>query len=115
MKRFSKLKKAAAAILGAALMLTSLSVPAFAADPVIDTTKKGSITINKYEGDDKSKPLEGVEFTIYQIGNFVQTEGTSTELKITSPVEGVTEINSETKYEDIKTAVDKACWSSTCC
>lgn len=108
MKRFSKLKKAAAAILGAALMLTSLSVPAFAADPVIDTTKKGSITINKYEGDDKSKPLEGVEFTIYQIGNFVQTEGTSTELKITSPVEGVTEINSETKYEDIKTAVDKA-------
>ena len=53
MKRFSKLKKAAAAILGAALMLTSLSVPAFAADPVIDTTKKGSITINKYEGDDK--------------------------------------------------------------
>ena len=30
MKRFSKLKKAAAAILGAALMLTSLSVPAFA-------------------------------------------------------------------------------------
>ena len=113
MKRFSKLKKAAAAILGAALMLTSLSVPAFAAetaDPVIDTTKKGSITINKYEDqkDDTSKPLEGVEFTIYQIGEFEQKEGTSTELKITSLVDGVEDINSETKYEDIKTAVDQA-------
>lgn len=113
MKRFSKLKKAAAAILGAALMLTSLSVPAFAtetADPVIDTTKKGSITINKYEDekDDTSKPLEGVEFTIYQIGEFDQTEGTSTELKIESLVTGVNEINSETKYEEIKEAVDKA-------
>ncbi len=113
MKRFSKLKKAAAAILGAALMLTSLSVPAFAtemANPVIDTTKKGSITINKYEGqkDDTSKPLEGVEFTIYQIGEFEQKEGTPTELKITSLVDGVEDINSETKYEDIKTAVDQA-------
>lgn len=113
MKRFSKLKKAAAAILGAALMLTSLSVPAFAtemADPVIDTTKKGSITINKYEGqkNDMSKPLEGVEFTIYQIGEFEQEEGTSTELKITSLVDGVKDINSETKYENIKIAVDKA-------
>lgn len=113
MKRFSKLKKAAAAILGAALMLTSLSVPAFAAetaDPVIDTTRMGSITINKYEGkkDDTSKPLEGVEFTIYQIGKFEQKEGTSTELKITSLVAGVEDINSETKYEDIKTAVDQA-------
>ena len=111
MKRFSKLKKAAAAILGAALMLTSLSVPAFAAetaDPVIDTTKKGSITINKYEGNNMSKPLPGVEFTIYQIGEFEQKEGTSTELKIKSLVAGVKDINSETKYEDIKTAVDKA-------
>lgn len=111
MKRFSKLKKAAAAILGAALMLTSLSVPAFAtetADPVIDTTKKGSITINKYEGSNTDKPLPGVEFTIYQIGTFEQKEGTPTELKITSLVEGVTEINSQTKYENIKTAVDKA-------
>lgn len=113
MKRFSKLKKAAAAILGAALMLTSLSVPAFAtetADPVIDTTKKGSITINKYEGqkDNTSKPLEGVEFTIYRIADLEQKEGTSTELKITSLVAGVKDINSETKYEDIKTEVDKA-------
>lgn len=113
MKRFSKLKKAAAAILGAALMLTSLSVPAFATEteaPVIDTTKNGSITINKYEGekDDTSKPLAGVEFTIYQIGTFDQKEGTSTELKIESLVTGVNEINSETKYEDIKEAVDKA-------
>lgn len=113
MRRFSKLKKAAAAILGAALMLTSLSVPAFAtemADPVIDTTRMGSITINKYEvqKDNTSKPLEGVEFKIYRIADLEQKEGTSTELKITSLVAGVEDINSETKYENIKTAVDKA-------
>lgn len=111
MKRFSKLKKAAAAILGAALMLTSLSVPAFAtetADPVIDTTRMGSITINKYEGNDMSKPLPGVEFTIYRIADLEQQEGTSTELKITSRVAGVEDINSETKYEDIEQAVDQA-------
>lgn len=113
MKRFSKLKKAAAAILGAALMLTSLSVPAFAtetADPVIDTTKKGSITINKYEGqkDDTSKPLEGVEFTIYQIGEFEQTTGNQTVLNLKSLVKGIDKIDSTTTYESIKEEIDTA-------
>ncbi len=108
MKRFSKLKKAAAAILGAALMLTSLSVPAFAADPVIDTTKKGSITINKYEGDDKSKPLEGVEFTIYQIAKLEQTTGNTTGLNLESLVTGIDKIDSTTTYDNIKNAIDDA-------
>lgn len=111
MKRFSKLKKAAAAILGAALMLTSLSVPAFAtetADPVIDTTKKGSITINKYEGNDMSKPLPGVEFTIYRIGEFKQTTGNQTVLNLKSLVDGIDEIDSTTTYESIKDKIDIA-------
>lgn len=111
MKRFSKLKKAAAAILGAALMLTSLSVPAFAADPVIDTTKKGSITIHKYEGSDMatSKPLEGVEFTIYKIAELRQnTTGNSTEFKMNPIVDGINNIDSTTTYNDIKVHIDAA-------
>lgn len=113
MKRFSKLKKAAAAILGAALMLTSLSVPAFAtetADPVIDTTKKGSITINKYESqkDDTSKPLEGVEFTIYRIADLEQTTGNQTVLNLKSLVDGIDKIDSTTTYESIKEEIDTA-------
>lgn len=114
MKRFSKLKKAAAAILGAALMLTSLSVPAFATEtdaPVIDLSKKGSITINKYEGekDDTSKPLEGVEFTIYKIADLQQTTtGNSTEFKMVPTVAGIDEINSTTTYESIKSVIENA-------
>ena len=111
MKRFSKLKKAAAAILGAALMLTSLSVPAFAtetADPVIDTTKKGSITINKYEGSDTTKPLEGVEFTIYKIAKLEQTTGNTTGLNLESLVDGIDKIDSTTTYESIKKEIDTA-------
>ena len=111
MKRFSKLKKAAAAILGAALMLTSLSVPAFAtetADPVIDTTKKGSITINKYEGSDTTKPLEGVEFTIYKIAKLEQTTGNTTGLNLESLVTGIDKIDSTTTYDNIKNAIDDA-------
>ena len=113
MKRFSKLKKAAAAILGAALMLTSLSVPAFAtetADPVIDTTRMGSITINKYEGpkDDMSKPLEGVEFTIYRIADLEQTTGNQTVLNLKSLVGSIDKIDSTTTYESIKEEIDTA-------
>lgn len=114
MKRFSKLKKAAAAILGAALMLTSLSVPAFAAetadpaDPVIDTTRMGSITINKYEGSNTDKPLPGVEFTIYRIADLEQTTGNQTVLNLNSLVEGIDKIDSTTTYESIKDKIDIA-------
>ena len=111
MKRFSKLKKAAAAILGAALMLTSLSVPAFAAetaDPVIDTTKKGSITINKYEGSNTKTPLEGVEFKIYKIADLEQTTGNMTELNLKSLVTGINKIDSTTTYESIKNEINSA-------
>ena len=111
MKRFSKLKKAAAAILGAALMLTSLSVPAFAAetaDPVIDTTRMGSITINKYEGSNTKTPLEGVEFKIYKIADLEQTTGNMTELNLKSLVTGINKIDSTTTYESIKNEINSA-------
>lgn len=111
MKRFSKLKKAAAAILGAALMLTSLSVPAFATetiDPVIDTTRMGSITINKYEGSNTKTPLEGVEFKIYKIADLEQTTGNMTELNLKSLVTGINKIDSTTTYESIKNEINSA-------
>ena len=111
MKGFSKLKKAAAAILGAALMLTSLSVPAFAAetaDPVIDTTRMGSITINKYEGSNTKTPLEGVEFKIYKIADLEQTTGNMTELNLKSLVTGINKIDSTTTYESIKNEINSA-------
>lgn len=111
MKRFSKLKKAAAAILGAALMLTSLSVPAFATetiDPVIDTTRMGSITINKYEGSNTKTPLEGVEFKIYKIADLEQTTGNMTELNLKSLVTGIDKIDSTTTYESIKNEINSA-------
>lgn len=61
-----KFRKMLAGVLSAAMVLSTMTVTAFAADtkmPTIDTdtTKKGSITINKYEGSDTSKPLAGVE------------------------------------------------------
>lgn len=72
--------------------------------PTIDTTKKGSITINKYEGDDTTKPLEGVTFTIYKIADLEQGSN-PVELKYKSLITGVN-ITSETKYNDIKSVVD---------
>lgn len=66
--------------------------------------KKGSITINKYEGDDTTKPLEGVTFTIYKIADLEQGSN-PVELKYKSLITGVN-ITSETKYNDIKSVVD---------
>lgn len=81
-----KFKKLLAGLLTGAMLLGSMSVSAFAADktPVIDTTKKGSITIHKYtEGtatgtaasgkEDASQvpagavPIKDVGFTIYKV------------------------------------------------
>lgn len=97
-----KIKKMLAGLLGAAMVLTSFGTPAWATptDPettaaTIDTTKKGSITIHKYEynGDqtklpdgtgetsdlnnvptnphetnaEKATPLKGAGFTIYKV------------------------------------------------
>lgn len=85
-----KFKKLLAGLLAGAMMLGSMSATAFAADasakmPTIDTTKKGSLTIHKYEYNDKdgsvgtgetsdvnkvpdgAKPLAGAGFTLYKV------------------------------------------------
>lgn len=102
-----KFRKMLAGVLSAAMVLSTMTVTAFAAEtkmPTIDTTKKGSITINKYEGDDTTKPLEGVTFTIYKIADLEQGSN-PVELKYKSLITGVN-ITSETKYNDIKSVVD---------
>lgn len=102
-----KFRKMLAGVLSAAMVLSTMTVTAFAAEtkmPTIDTTKKGSITINKYEGDDTTKPLEGVTFTIYKIADLEQGSN-PVELKYKSLITGVN-ITSETKYNDIKSFVD---------
>lgn len=102
-----KFRKMLAGVLSAAMVLSTMTVTAFAAEtkmPTIDTTKKGSITINKYEGDDTTKPLEGVTFTIYKIADLEQGSN-PVELKYKSLITGEN-ITSETKYNDIKSVVD---------
>lgn len=104
-----KFRKMLAGVLSAAMVLSTMTVTAFAEDtnkmPTIDTTKKGSITINKYEGSDTSKPLAGVEFTIYKIADLEQGSN-PVELKYKSLIGDNVTITSDTKYNDIKSVVD---------
>ena len=104
-----KFRKVLAGVLSAAMVLSTMTVTAFAEDtnkmPTIDTTKTGSITINKYEGSDTSKPLAGVEFTIYKIANLEQGSN-SVELKYKSLIGDDVTISGDTKYEKIKSVVD---------
>lgn len=88
--RFKKLKKLVAGVMTAAMVMSSMALTAFAdvtpAVATIDTARKGSITIHKYEYNgtttDKkgtgttadasslptdAKKLEGVEFSVYQV------------------------------------------------
>ena len=90
------------------MVLSTMTVTAFAAEtkmPTIDTNKKGSITINKYEGNDTNKPLAGVEFTIYKIADLEQGSD-PVELKYKSLIGDKVTITSDTKYEEIKSVVD---------
>lgn len=84
-----KFKKMLAGMLSAAMVMSTMTVSAFAAQTTtlstIDTTKKGSITIHKYEyngtggttgtGSEKdtvpegTKALEGAGFTIYKVAD----------------------------------------------
>ena len=103
-----KFRKMLAGVLSAAMVLSTMTVTAFAAEtkmPTIDTNKKGSITINKYEGNDTTKPLAGVEFTIYKIANLKQGNN-PVELKYKSLIGDDVTITSDTKYEEIKSVVD---------
>lgn len=71
--KIKKLKKVMAGILSAAMVMSTMAVTAFAAGPDTILKQTGSLTINKYEGDDTSTPLEGVEFTMYKIADITQT------------------------------------------
>lgn len=109
-----KFRKMLAGVLSAAMVLSTMTVTAFAADtnkmPTIDTTKTGSITINKYEGNNTTKPLEGVTFTIYKVADLEQSSSNPVELKYKPLIEDV-EITSDTKYvenNEFAKAVNKA-------
>ena len=104
-----KFRKMLAGVLSAAMVLSTMTVTAFAAEtkmPIIDTTKEGSITINKYEGNDTTKPLAGVVFTIYKIAELEQGSD-PVELKYKSLIGNDVTITSDTKYDDIKSFVDE--------
>ena len=82
-----KIRKMLAGLLGAAMVLTSFGTPAWADSatrptlPTIDTTQKGTLTINKYEGTDANtsndKPLADVEFTIWKVADIEQDSSSS--------------------------------------
>lgn len=117
-----KAKRFLTGLLSAALALSLCAMPAMAADnggtitSTIDTNKNGSLTINKYEGNeqDPDKLLDGVTFTAYKVADIVQsTEAGTTDVKM-QPVKALTsidpaiQITSETKYDEIKDTVEQA-------
>lgn len=91
-----KFKKMLAGLLGAAMVLTSFGTPAWADGatrntlPTIDKTQTGTLTINKYEGTDKSKPLADVEFTIWKVADIEQDSSPSSKVGFKyTPVNGL--------------------------
>lgn len=116
-----KAKRFLTGLLSAALALSLCAMPAMAEGgtitSTIDTNKNGSLTINKYEGNeqDPDKLLDGVTFTAYKVADIVQstTEAGTTDVKM-QPVEALTtidpdiQITSETKYDNIRDTVDAA-------
>lgn len=92
-------------LLSAVMALSLFALPAAADETnvaTIDTTKKGSLTIEKYE-DDLTKPLAGVEFTIYKVADIEQVKDDDGNVSVSykSLVNGV-QIDASTKYDDIK-------------
>ena len=115
-----KAKRFLTGLLSAALALSLCAMPAMAEGgtitSTINTAQKGSLTINKYEGDaaDADNLLDGVTFTAYKVADIVQsTEAGTTDVKM-QPVDALTsikpdiQITSETQYKDIKDTVDAA-------
>lgn len=118
-----KAKRFLTGLLSAALALSLCAMPAMASTALppstIETDRKGSLTIYKYEGNEATEDnlLDGVTFTAYQVADIVQqptdptTGTTGVEMK---PVKALTDIDpdikitSETKYTDIKETVDAA-------
>lgn len=116
-----KAKRFLTGLLSAVLALSLCAMPAMAEGgtitSTIDTNRTGSLTINKYEGNEAKEDnlLDGVTFTAYKVADIVQstTEAGTTDVKM-QPVEALTnikpdiQITSETKYDDIKDTVEKA-------
>lgn len=112
-----KFKKMLAGLLGAAMVLTSFGTPAWADGaarpnlPTIDTTQKGTLTINKYEGTDENtsndKPLAGVEFTIWKVADIEQDTSQSSNVGFKFvPVSTLTSLTAE-DFKSDKTDADK--------
>ena len=112
-----KFKKMLAGLLGAAMVLTSFGTPAWADGaarpnlPTIDTTQKGTLTINKYEGTDEDtsndKPLAGVEFTIWKVADIEQDTSPSSNVGFKFvPVSTLTSLTAE-DFKSDKTDADK--------
>lgn len=112
-----KFKKMLAGLLGAAMVLTSFGTPAWADGaarpnlPTIDTTQKGTLTINKYEGTDENtsndKPLAGVEFTIWKVADIEQDISPSSNVGFKFvPVSTLTSLTAE-DFKSDKTDADK--------
>lgn len=112
-----KFKKMLAGLLGAAMVLTSFGTPAWADGaarpnlPTIDTTQKGTLTINKYEGTDENtsndKPLAGVEFTIWKVADIEQDTSPSSNVGFKFvPVSTLTILTAE-DFKSDKTDADK--------
>ena len=112
-----KFKKMLAGLLGAAMVLTSFGTPAWADGaarpnlPTIDTTQKGTLTINKYEGTDENtsndKPLAGVEFTIWKVADIEQDTSPSSNVGFKFvPVSTLTSLTAE-DFKSDKTDADK--------
>lgn len=106
-----------AGLLGAAMVLTSFGTPAWADGaartnlPTIDTTQKGTLTINKYEGTNENtsndKPLAGVEFTIWKVADIEQDTSPSSNVGFKFvPVSTLTSLTAEVFKSD-KTDADK--------
>ena len=89
--KIKKLKKVMAGILSAAMVMSTMAVTAFAAEPDTILQQTGSLTINKYEGDDTSNPLEGVEFTMYKIADITQTVSNGVVDTKATPVSAIAE------------------------
>ena len=115
-----KAKRFLTGLLSAALALSLCAMPAMAEGgtitSTIDTNRTGSLTINKYEGNEAKEDnlLDGVTFTAYKVAEIMQsTVAGTTDVKM-QPVEALTnikpdiQITSETKYDDIKDTVEKA-------
>lgn len=76
-KKMHRIKKLLSVSLGMLLVLTAIlstGIISMAADPTIDTSQKGSLSIYKYLGDDTTTQItdDSVGYTIYLIGYLIQ-------------------------------------------